>query len=128
MNIVINVDEFINDSKNSLRLGGETTYTLQQKFVNDIKRISEEKGATKLIVNGNIASIIQDIKGYKITRENLLKKVKPGDVYAHMGELAGLQIIVEIQRKWLEHRMTFTNDKDEVVYEGVILDSYGVLV
>ncbi len=126
----LNVDAYVEKTKTDggHHTMGSTTYDIQRKLVTKIQILKNKTSATKLITNGNMASVLQDVAGYTLNPINMgrINQVDPRIPYP-MGQIGDLLVFVDAFQRWDDNRIVLYMNEDEVA-TLIVKDTQGVLI
>ena len=126
---LFDIDSLIDKSNKSDTFSpmGATIYQLQTKLLAKIDTIKNLTGATKLITNGNIASVLQDMVGYMLNPSNIGSIKTSTTTPFPMGQIGTLHIYVDANQRWDDNRVVFFKN-DEEVFAIKIIDTKSVML
>ena len=92
---------------------GETTYSIQRLLFNRVSSISNKTGAKKIITNGNLASVLQDIVGYTLNPVKGITKIEDPTIPYPMGNIGEITLFVDAMQRWDDNRIVFYKEENE---------------
>jgi uncharacterized protein YerC len=129
-----NVDQIFDGLANT-STGGETIYSIQRRLMTKVENLKQKFNATKIITNGNLAAVLQDMDGYSITTNPKINK-EDAKIPFPMGQIGNLKIFVDAFQRWDDNRIVFFQEDDTVGEGGLgklmatlkLKDTNGVLI
>jgi hypothetical protein len=125
-----NVDKIVSENKELS--GGKTTFEIQQGIVDMIKEYAEGNNCNKIITNGNIGSVLQDVVNYSINNEHtpiesLKIEEKDGKKIYNMGKIEDMDLIIDALMLWNDNKI-FLYNNDELKETIEVIDNNSVLI
>lgn len=125
-----NVDKIVSENKGLS--GGKTTFEIQQGIIDMIKESAEGNNCNKIITNGNIGSLLQDVVNYSINNEHTpieSSKIeeKDGEKVYNMGKIDDMELIIDALMLWDDNKI-FLYDNKELKETIEVIDNNFVLI
>ena len=127
---ILDVDAIIKKGIEN-RTMGETTHSIQRLLFNRVSSISNKTGSKKIITNGNIASVLQDIVGYTLNPVKGITKIEDPTIPYPMGQIGDITLFVDVLQRWDDNRIVFYKDKDGIgveVFTLKVKDNQNILL
>jgi hypothetical protein len=100
-------------------------YNAALGFVHD--KINEIQNVSSILTNGNIASVLQDLSGYKIYPTNP-DVIEPGLKRYNLGQIDNIEIWVDPYMRW-DNNIIYLEDQNEKSFAEIeIIDKKGILL
>jgi hypothetical protein len=105
--------------------------TIQRLLFNKVQIIQAKFQCTKIISNGNLISVLQDIAGYTLNPVRQLNKIDTSVPFP-MGNIGNMTIYVDAYMRWDDNRILFYVDinaaKENFIHTLHVRDTNGVLI
>ena len=96
------------------------------KFIDELKSYFTND-VNILITNGNLASVLQYSKDYKLEMENIKIDLDGKYKTYKIGKLENIQMMVDPNMKWTDNRIILKND-DILIEEIEVIDQENLLM